>query len=74
MALSKAIDFVKCFSSDPDFSVSCNKNYKNKEALLSAFDFTEGELDDAVNMHLVKCQTHEQAETFLQMRFWYLLL
>jgi hypothetical protein len=72
MALGKAIKFVKHVGLDNELRKSCYKS-KSKAELLKTLDFDETEFEDAINMQLVKCQTHEQAEHFQQIKMWFLL-
>ena len=73
MALGKAIKFVKHVEFDDALRKSCYKS-KSKAELLKRLDFDEGEFEDAINMQLVKCQAHEQAEHFQQIKMWFLIL
>jgi len=73
MALSKALTFVKQFCNDMDFRKQCNK-MGTKAELLSQLGFNELELDDAIRMNLVKCQSYEEAETFEQIKLWFSIL
>jgi len=72
MALGKAIDFVKRVGFDRELKTACDKCVSRVD-MLSKLDFNEVEFEDAVNMQLVKCQTHEQAEVFQQIKLWFLL-
>ncbi len=73
MALGKAIKFVKQVRFDDKLRKSCYET-KSKAELLKKLDFDENEFEDAINMQLVKCQTHEQAEHFQQIKIWFLIL
>lgn len=72
MALSKALSFVEALSKSDELRTVCS-NY-SKEKLMYQLNFTELELEDALNMQLVQCQTYEEAEVFQQIRMWFLLL
>lgn len=72
MALSKALEFVHAASISEELRTACS-NY-SKEKLLLQLNFNELELEDALNMQLVQCQTYEEAEVFQQIRMWFLLL
>ena len=72
MALGQAIKFVKQACTDKELRAKCYKSPKPE--LLKAFDFDEGEFEDAINMQLVKCQTYEAAEHFHQLKIWFSLL
>jgi len=73
MSLGKAISFVKQVIADNDFRINCNK-CESKEELLKELDFHEGEFEDAINMQLFKCQSHEAAEQIQQIKMWFALL
>jgi hypothetical protein len=73
MATSKAANFVKQAISDKQFRSECAL-YDTKQELLNAFDFSENDFENAINMQLVKCQTNERAEYFQQIRLWFNLL
>lgn len=73
MALGKAIKFVKQVGFDRQLRTSCYQS-NSKIDLLKKLGFDEVEFEDAINMQLVKCQTHEQAEHFQQLRTWFTLL
>jgi len=73
MALGKAIKFVKQVGFDKTLRASCYKS-ASKPELLGRLGFDENEFEDAINMQLVKCQSHEQAEHYQQLRMWFSLL
>lgn len=73
MALDKAIKFVKQAGVDNKLRSSCYQS-NSKTELLERLGFDEVEFDDAINMQLVKCQSYEQAETYQQLRIWFLML
>ena len=73
MALGKAIKFVKEVGFDKNLRRSCY-DFKSKAELLKEFDFDTAEFEDAINMQLVQCQTHEQAEHYQQIKMWFLIL
>ncbi|WP_372752746.1 hypothetical protein [Mariniflexile sp.] len=72
MSISKAIEFVKIASESEELRNACTD--LSKEKLLAKLNFNETEFEDAINMELVKCQTYEQAETYQQLRIWFLIL
>jgi hypothetical protein len=71
MAISKAITFMKRAMKEPDFRKECYK-IDSKQALMDEMGFNEDEFEDAVNIHLLKCQTYEEAEYYQQIRMWFL--
>ncbi len=73
MAIGKAIKFIKQAGYDKQLRKTCYQS-KSKEDLLQKLGFDMGEFDDAINMQLVKCQTHEQAEHVQQLKMWFSLL
>lgn len=73
MSQSKAIRFVKLASKYEDQREICYKS-ESKGELLKLLDFTEPEFENAINMHLVRCQTHEDAAVFQELRTWFALL
>jgi hypothetical protein len=72
MAIDKAIIFVKRATTENGYRKECYKI--SKQDLMQNLGFDEFEFDDAVNMQLVKCQSHEQAEVFQQIRMWFSVL
>ena len=72
MSLGKAMSFVKTFTREHEFRKYCHKN--SLEELAKEFGFSEFELEDAINMALVKCQTEEEAEYYLQLRMYLKLM
>lgn len=73
MALSKALTFVKQFSTDLEFRKQCNK-IASKEELVDQLGFNEEEFEDAIRMNLFKCQSYEEAEQFEQIKLWFKIL
>ncbi len=73
MALGKSITFIKKALSDKEFREACY-HFANRQDLLLAYDFSEADFEDAINMQLVKCQTYEEAERVQQIKFWFALL
>lgn len=69
MALGNALHFVKQFTSDERFRKQCNR-YNSKNELFQVHNFNEYEFEDAINMQLLKCNSHNQALYFLQVRMW----
>jgi hypothetical protein len=72
MSVGKAIEFIRMVNNDEEFRRSCYQ-YKTKEELNQAFDFNSDEFEDAKTMHLVKCQTYDQADLINQVEMWYKL-
>ena len=72
MALKNAISFLHRFVNDGEFRHSCNELTKNE--LLSIHRFNEHEFNDALNMRLVKCQTHEEAEEIQEVKLWFMIM
>ena len=73
MALSKALTFIKQFSTDLEFRKGCNK-MTSKAEFIDQMGFNEAEFEDAIRMNLLKCQTYEEAEEFEQIKFWFTIL
>lgn len=73
MSLAKAILFLKEVRYNPEFRDECTK-IEAKSDLIEREGFTETEFEDALNMELVKCQTHDEAEHYQQLRWWFALL
>mgnify|MGYP007068286160 CR=1 FL=1 len=69
MALGKSISFIRDFIGDRELRRECNRY--SKEELFAKFDFNQIEFEDAINMQLVKCQSHEEAERIHQIKFWF---
>ena len=72
MSFSKAIQFVKAFTSDQRFRQECD--HMEKDKLERIFEFNEFELDDAINTRLVKCQSFEEAEKYHHLRMYYQII
>ncbi len=72
MSLGKAMTFVKNFTRKDEFRKYCHKN--SLKDLTNEFGFNEFDLDNAINMALVKCQTEEEAEYYLQLRMYLKLM
>ncbi len=72
MSFSKAVQFVKAFTSDQRFRQKCYLMERNE--LEIKYDFNECELDDAINTRLVKCQSYEDAEKYHHLRMFYQII
>ena len=72
MSFSKAIQFVKAFTSDQRFRQECD--LMEKCDLEKKYEFNEYELDDAINTRLVKCQSYEEAEKYHHLRMYYQII
>ncbi|MDW7694861.1 hypothetical protein R9C00_08910 [Flammeovirgaceae bacterium SG7u.111] len=72
MSIGKAIRFVRKFARSHEFRKECHSF--SRQELLETFEFDAYELEDAINMQLVKCQTEDEAIPYLQLRMYYQLL
>lgn len=73
MAISKALNFVEYAGKDQELRSLCN-SVTSKHKLFETLGFNSSEFEEAVNMHLVKCQTYEEAEVYQQIKTWFNLL
>lgn len=72
MALKNAISFLHRFVEDGEFRYSCHE--LSKKELLNIHNFDEQEFDDALNMQLVQCQTHEEADVIQEVKLWFMIM
>jgi hypothetical protein len=73
MSLSKAIKFVRLAAAEEKHREICYK-IQSKNDLLAILGFSEEEFDNAINMRLVQCFTHEDAAAIQELRFWFSML
>lgn len=73
MSQSKALRFVRLASKNQDQRELCYQS-KSKSELLKVLGFTETEFENAINMKLVSCRTHEDAAIIQELRFWFAML
>ncbi len=73
MALGKALRFIRQARFDYELRRACY-GMSTKQELLKVLDFDMNEFEDAFNMELVKCQSHEDAENLYQLKEWFQMI
>lgn len=72
MSLSKAMNFLKTFTKDEKIRSECYSH--SLIDLETKYGFAQTELEDAINMQLVKCQTEDEASRYLHLKTYLQLI